>query len=361
MSNEFLCNYTKRRLKVLILFFIFLNFSSNIFAQEKTDSSTAEKKFNPGELIMHHIGDSHEWHIAGDLAIPLPIILYSSEQGFDCFSSARFEDGLVHGKQNYKLEHNHIVVTDAEGKANEEATDKLWDLSITKNVTALFISIFILFFVCISVARTYVRNPGQAPKGLQSFIEPIIVFVRDDIAKPAIGEKKYARYMPYLLTIFFFIWINNLLGLIPFFPGGANLTGNIAIPMTLAAATFIITILSGNAHYWKHIFAMPGVPKAVLIILTPIEILGIFIKPFVLMVRLFANITAGHIVLLVFFCLIFIFGDSNPVAGYITAGPSIAFTIFINCLELLVGALQAYVFTFLSAIYFGMAVAGDHH
>lgn len=342
-------------------FFILVFLSANVFAEAQGDSAVADHKFHPGELIMHHIADAHEWHIAGELAIPLPIILYSSEKGLDCFSSAAFEEGIVHGKQDYKLEHDHILVVHADGKEDEQATAGLWDLSITKNAAALLISLCILLAVFLSVAKAYTRNQGKAPKGLQSLLEPIILFIRDDIARPSIGEKKYAKFMPYLLTIFFFIWINNLLGLIPFFPGGANLTGNIAFPMTLAAVTFIITVLNGNSHYWRHIFAMPGVPKAVLIILTPIEILGIFIKPFVLMVRLFANITAGHIVLLVFFCLIFIFGETNPTAGYITAIPSILFTVFINCLELLVGALQAYVFTFLSAIYFGMAVTEEHH
>lgn len=315
------------------------------------------KKFNAGEMIMEHIGDSHEWHLFGHTHLPLPIILYTPT-GLELFSSSRLAEGAIYN--SYKLEKNHIKVVDASGMINEEASSKIIDISITKNVASMLFSISIMLLVFLSVAKAYTRNSGKAPSGLQSMIEPIILFIRDDIAKASIG-KKYERYMPYLLTIFFFIWINNLLGLIPIFPGGANLTGNIAVPLTLACFTFVITILSGNAHYWKHIFAMPGVPKWVLVILTPIEVLGIFIKPFVLMVRLFANITAGHIVLLVFFCLIFIFGQNSPTTGYITAIPAILFTVFINCLELLVGLLQAYVFTFLSAIYFGMATAEDPH
>jgi len=325
--------------------------------EEIADEGHAEnKKFDAGELIMEHISDAHDWHLWGHTHLPLPIILYT-DKGIELFSSSRLAHGQVYN--GYKLVHQKIIAVDEAG--NEITGAKVLDFSITKNVASMMFSIAIMLFVFISVANAYTRNKGQAPSGLQSMIEPIIMFIRDDIAKSSIGPKKYERYMPYLLTIFFFIWFNNLLGLIPIFPGGANLTGNIAIPLTLACFTFIITTLSGNAHYWKHVFFMPGVPKWVLIILTPIEVTGIFIKPFVLMVRLFANITAGHIVLLVFFCLIFIFGQSSPVTGYVTAVPAILFTVFINCLELLVGLLQAYVFTFLSAIYFGMATAEDPH
>jgi F-type H+-transporting ATPase subunit a len=191
-------------------------------------------------------------------------------------------------------------------------------------------------------------------------IETIIVFVRDDIAKMAIGSK-YEKFMPFLLTIFFFIWINNILGLVPIIPGGANVTGNIAVPLVLATFTFVITTINGNRHYWKHIVAMPGVPKPVLLILTPIEVAQIFIRPIVLVIRLFANITAGHISMLVFFSLIFIFQEKSDLAGWGVSVASVAFTIFLNFLELLVGAIQAYVFTLLSAIYFGMAVADETH
>ncbi|MBT6747166.1 MAG: F0F1 ATP synthase subunit A, partial [Flavobacteriales bacterium] len=201
---------------------------------------------------------------------------------------------------------------------------------------------------------------GQAPTGMQSFMEPIIMFIRDDIAKPSIGDK-YEKFMPYLLTLFFFIWINNVMGLIPLIPGGTNLTGNIAIPIVLALFTFVLTTINGNAHYWKHIFVMPGVPKPILLILTPLEVVGIFIKPIVLVIRLFANITAGHIVMLVFFSLIFIFGETSVAAGYGVSVASVAFTVFLTFLELLVGVIQAYVFTLLSAIYFGMATAGGDH
>jgi F-type H+-transporting ATPase subunit a len=252
-----------------------------------------------------------------------------------------------------------VPVTEA--VIDEAVTASLWDFSITKNVVALFVSLFLLMYIFMSVAKAYTRRPGQAPKGMQSLLEPIIIFVRDDIAKTSIGEKKYKKYLPYLLTAFFFIWINNLMGLVPIFPGGANLTGSISVTMTLAVITFLISTFSGNKHYWQHIFAMPGVPPWVLILLTPIEILGLFLRPFVLMIRLFANITAGHIIALSFFSLIFIFGEMSTGAGFGVSVVSIAFTVFMTCLELLVAFLQAYVFTLLSANYIGAAVEEGHH
>ncbi len=224
----------------------------------------------------------------------------------------------------------------------------------------MMISMLLMLWIFISVAKAYTRNRGKAPKGLQSFIEPLIMFVRDDVAKPSIGEKKHERYMPFLLTVFFFILINNYMGLIPIFPGGVNLTGSISVAMVLATFTLLITFFVANKHYWHHIFAMPGVPIPVLIILTPIEILGLFLRPFVLMIRLFANITAGHIIALAFFSLIFIFGEMNTGLGFGVSLFSLVFTVFMGALELLVAFLQAYVFTLLSAIYFGAAIDEGH-
>lgn len=344
---------------------MFLCVSTGAFASSSTEEDQgAAKEFNAGELIMHHIADAHDWHIMDwhghPVSIPLPVILYSQEKGLDVFLSSKFEHG--HTDHNgYRYDHGHIVALDDAGQVDQQTTAALWDLSLTKNAISLILSVVFMLLIFTSVAKAYKRNVGKAPNGLQSFIEPIILFVRDDIAKAAIGEKKYAKFMPYLLTIFFFIWINNIMGLIPIFPFGANVTGNIVVPLVLALFTFVITTINGNKHYWRHIIAMPGIPIPVLIILTPIEIMGVFIKPIVLVIRLFANIMAGHIVLLVFFCLIFIFGASSVLTGSIVAIPAIAFTIFINCLELLVGAIQAYVFTLLSAIYFGMAVAESDH
>lgn len=356
----------------LVLFILlFTNFS--VFAYEphekdKTvDVSSGAKakneeegtqKFDAGELIIEHITDSHEWHVAGHIALPLPIIIYSSETGLSVFLSSKLEHGEVY--KGFKLIKNDIVSVDEDGEVNEEASAKLWDLSITKNVASMLISIFLMLWMFISVAKTYSKNPGKAPKGMQSLLEPLIIFVRDDIAKSSIGEKKYKRYLPFLLTVFFFIWINNLMGLIPFLPGGANVTGNIAIGMTLAAIVFVITLVTANKHYWRHIFAMPGVPIGVLVLLTPIEIFGMFLKPFVLMIRLFANMLAGHIIALSFFSLIFIFAEMSTGLGFGVGVFSVAFTIFMGMLELLVAFLQAYVFTLLAAMYFGGAIDEGH-
>jgi F-type H+-transporting ATPase subunit a len=323
----------------------------------------AEEKFNAGKMILEHVADAHDWHIAGHLSIPLPVIVYASGFGFDVFSSSRFEHGhaTVHSKQNYRLNNQHIVVVNDDDTINEEKTAAIYDFSITKNVASLFFSLLVLTLVFINVAKAYTRNPNKAPKGLQSFFEPIIIFIRDDVAKASIGEKRYKKFMPYLLTVFFFIWINNMLGLIPLAPGGANLTGNVAVTMTLALFTFAITLFNANGHYWRHIFAMPGVPAWVLVLLTPIEILGLFLRPFVLMVRLFANITAGHIIALSFFSLIFIFAEMSLAAGLGFSLFTTLFTVFMMTMELLVAFLQAYVFTLLSAVYFGAAVEEAHH
>ena len=324
-----------------------------------------KEKFNAGEMILHHVQDAHSWHIAGKTSVPLPMII-KTDKGLEVFSSSVFWNEehepteVYHGNYDYKLEHEHLKVVNANGEIDEEATGKILDFSITKNVFALLFGAVLMCWLFLSVAKAYKRRPGQAPKGLQSFMEPLILFVRDDIAKPSIG-KKHEKFLPFLLSVFFFIWINNLLGLVPILPGGANLTGSISVTIVLAALTFIITMINTNGHYWRHVFAMPGVPIGVLIILTPIEILGVFLKPFVLMVRLFANITAGHIIALAFFSLIFIFGEMNAGAGLGVSVVSLAFTIFMFAMELLVAFLQAYVFTLLSAMYFGGASEDGHH
>jgi F-type H+-transporting ATPase subunit a len=209
------------------------------------------------------------------------------------------------------------------------------------------------------MARHYTNNQGKAPKGIYNLIEPLIVFVRDDLARPTIGKRADA-FVPLLLSIFFFIFVLNLFGLIPVFPGGANVTGNISITLVLALVVFITVTLNGNKYYWKHIF-MPDVPVWMYVIIIPIEILGVILKPFVLMLRLFANITAGHIIILGFFSLIFIFGNMNPNLGFAVSPLSVAFTVFMSLLELLVAFLQAFVFTLLSTIYIGMAVEEHHH
>ena len=342
---------------------IFLVVFAIFTASASPEDSNKSEKFDAGKLIMEHISDAHEWHIAGDeenaIAVPLPVILYT-DKGLKVFMSSKFE----HGRATYdgfKLnEKNQVVAVNGSNEIDEAATAKIWDFSITKNVASLFFSAALLLFIFLTVAGTYKKNPNQAPKGLQSFFEPIIIFIRDDIAKQSIGPK-YERFVPYLLTIFFFIWFGNLLGMIPLLPGGANLTGNIAVTASLAVLTFIITTVNANKNYWHHVFAMPGVPKPVLIILTPIEIMGVFLRPFVLTIRLFANITAGHIIALSFFCLIFIFGEMNKSLGLGIGVFAVAFNVFMGLLELLVALIQAYVFTLLSAIYFGAALEEPHH
>lgn len=350
------------RLKILFSALALVLFFGKVNAAEP--AAEGEKKFDAGSMIVEHITDSHEWHLWGEgdhaTAVPLPVILYSGERGLSVFSSSNFQHG--HAAYNgYKLEENgKIIAVNADGSENAAITEATWDLSITKNVFALLVSIGIMLWMFLSVAKSYTRRQGEAPKGMQSLLEPIILFVRDEIAKPSIGHK-YEKYMPYLLTVFFFIWINNLLGLIPIIPGGANVTGNIAVTMSLALITFIITSFSANKNYWRHVFAMPGVPVGVLVLLTPIELLGVVLRPFVLMIRLFANITAGHIIALSFFSLIFIFGEMSTGLGLGVSVFSVAFVIFMTMLELLVAFLQAFVFTLLSAIYFGSAVEEHHH
>ena len=343
------------------------NYTYSQHGEDNNGETGREKKFNPGEMIMGHIGDEYGWHIMtiGEkhITISLPIIVYSKHSGLSVFMSSKFH----HGRSSYKGFH----IAEGEDNPNKgkvvelvaEAEVRPYDISITKNTLSLFISIIIILWIFISVAKAYQRREEQAPKGLQSFLEPLILFVRDDIAKIAIGKKNYIKFTPFLLSIFFFILLNNLLGLVPFFPGGANLTGNIAVTGVLAMFTFAMTTINGNRNYWKHIFNTPGVPwwlKFPLPLMPIIEFLGVFIKPCVLMVRLFANITAGHIVALGFFSLIFILGDIGGVGVGIGGGVfSVAFTIFITFLELLVALIQAYVFTLLSALYLGMATE-DH-
>lgn len=337
--------------------------------------------FDPGTFIFDHIADAHDWHIISigekHISIPLPVILYSKEKGLVAFWSSKFH----HGHAEYKGFHlggegETILKTNKEGENKvievkgkivetlANGTEVLpFDISITKNIAALFFSIFIILLLFLKIANAYKQNPIAPPRGIQSLFEPIILFVRDELAKPAIG-KRYEYFMPYLLTVFFFIWINNLLGLIPIFPGGANVTGNIAVTLVLAFFTFLITNIKGNKNYWKHIINTPGVPLFLKIpplpIMPIIETLGIFIKPFVLMVRLFANITAGHIIVLGFLTLIFLFGEINQYIGYSVSVVSVFFIMFMTLLELLVAFIQAYVFTFLSALYIGMAVE-EHH
>ena len=337
--------------------------------------SHEDHEFNVSEMIMEHIKDAHEYHLWGGhdnpTSIYLPIILMDG--GMKSFSSSMFYHGetvyTTDSKTNepvsylkgiedaagyamfhekiYKLENGDLKITDGQAM-NAKPTD----LSVTRNVVALFLSFSVIILLMVGTANYYKKNGAVAPRGIAKFTEPIILFVRDDIAKANIGHK-YKKYVPYLLTIFFFIWISNLLGLIPIL--GSNLTGNITVTLFLAVCTLLVTVCSGNKNYWHHIFATPGVPVALLPIMIPIELVGILTKPFALMVRLFANITAGHIIILALISIIFI----NKSAAW--GALSVPMALFISVLELLVAFLQAYLFAMLSALFIGAAVEEAHH
>lgn len=310
---------------------------------------------DPIAAIMHHISDANEFEIFGDIILALPVIIRKADGTWSTGMSSDYKtekDGLI-------MSHSRIV----DATTHTNTIDVLIDFSITKNVFMMIISIILLMLIFFSMKSAYSKNGIKtAPKGIQSLLEPLVTFVVDDIAKPNLG-KNYEKFVPYLLSAFFFILINNLMGLIPFFPGSANLTGNIAVTLTLATITFILTNLNGSKDYWTHVFIMPGIPKPLLLILTPIEIIGLFTKPFALMMRLFANMTAGHIIILSLVSLIFILGENGSSVGGAIGGTAVAvpFVLFMNGLELLVALLQAYIFTLLSAIFIGMATEEHHH
>jgi len=323
------------------------------------NEEVAGEKLNPAKVIMEHIQDSHEFHFFTlkkedgsefHATIPLPIILYSKERGLSVFSSSKFHHG--HEAYNgYKMEHDKIHA--------EDPNEHVYDLSITKNVVQMLIALTLLVVVMLSVASKYKKGQGvtSAPKGWQNAIEPVITFVRDEVAKPNLGHK-YMKYLPYLLTVFFFILINNLFGLLP---GSANVTGNIAFTIVLGVISFFVILFSTNKHFWGHIFWFPGVPTPVRIfIMLPVELLGVFTKPFALIVRLFANMVAGHIIILSFITLIFIFGEMSGIAGWGFSPLSVGFAVFIYLIEIMVAFIQAFIFTNLTAVFIGQAFEGSH-
>lgn len=332
-------------------------------ANHEEHSEPTDIKAKIDAYKQHHVLDAHEFSLFEDEAtgahygFPLPIILW--DNGVQIFSSSKFEHGHAVAESNgnyYKLGHDEkIYKTDASGTMTGDehhpTNIKPLDFSITKNVLSIMIVAFLMFFVFSSLAKTYAKNGGIS-SGVGRFFEPIVLYVRDEIAIPNIGEKHYKKYMSFLLTVFFFIWFLNIFGLTPL---GINVTGNIAITFGLAVVTFIITNITANKNYWGHIFWMPGVPIPMKIILAPIELLGIFIKPFALMIRLYANMIAGHIVVMSLLALIFIFKNIGMGAF------SLILTFIISVIEILVAALQAYIFTMLAALYFGSAVEEHHH
>ncbi|MDR7128940.1 F-type H+-transporting ATPase subunit a [Algoriphagus sp. 4150] len=342
---------TRKFLYLSILLSAFLlSFSSMSFASGADYEDGGE---DPTGFIMHHIKDSHEWHFFNvghtHVTLSLPVIVYSADRGLEFFSSSDFQDhethafGEGHAHEGYFIDsHDHM------GRVDGAA---FTDLSITKNVAMMFLVIAVVMILSLSAAGHYKKNGAVAPKGAAAIVEPIVIFVRDEIAHKAIGPK-YKKFVPYLLTLFFFIWVGNLIGLLP---GAANLTGNIAVTATLAILTFILVNVNGNKDYWKHVFMTPGVPVPLLLVIVPVEIIGLFTKPFALMVRLFVAITAGHIVILAFIALVFIF------ESYTIGVVSTLMVTFINMIELLVATIQAYVFTLFTAMYIGSAVAEHDH
>lgn len=341
----------------------------SIAATEESEKEASE--FDVTGMIMHHIGDAYDFHIVSftngrgekvHLSLPLPVIV-GHEGALHIFMSSRFEGGktLVPAGDDYlKLYHEKVYLTDASGTIHYDdqhnvLNAKPLNLSITKNVASMLLASFLLVLLFVSVARKYSRKGALvAPKGLQLAIEPLVLYLRDDIVGAQIDKDKMNQFLPFLLTIFFFIWFNNLLGLIPFFPGGANTSGNISFTLTLAVFTFLAINLFGSKHYWKEIFTAPGTPMFLKILLVPIEFVGLFTKPFALMLRLFANITAGHIIVLSLTSVIFV------LQTVYVAPLSILLSLMIFGLEFLVALLQAYIFTLLAALFIGLAV-NEHH
>lgn len=325
----------------------------------ETEASTqrSEKKtgFDASEVIFGHVLDAHEFHFLSyegkdgkehHVSIALPVILYSPQKGWSFFSASKFGDGenIVDG---YKMEGQKIVPVDP--------GVTVYDFSLTRNVVQMIISLALLVWIMVAAAKRYKADPKKAPSGMQNAVEVVINFIRDDVAKPNLGHK-YEKYLPYLLTVFFFILINNLVGMIP---GTANVTGNIAFTMILSLISFVVILFSTNKHYWGHI-VNPPVPGFVKPIMAPVEILGIFTKPFALMIRLFANMLAGHIIIICLISMIFIFGALSSGVGWGFSPISIAFSVFIYFIEILVAFIQAYIFTNLTAVFIGQAMEGNH-
>jgi F-type H+-transporting ATPase subunit a len=378
-------------------------------------------KYDPIAPVMHHIANSNEFHIWGDIHMPLPCILYSPDNGLSFFMSSKFEHGhnavdgyVMHHGRVWRMENgpegtvhlDHEEAAHDEAHAGDEAHDahaegeshegeeaeahdeehapvvhvdgkaynliphytlneptSWFDFSITKNVFGMLLASIALLLIFVTVGRRAKKNSGKAPTGIQNAMEPFFTFIRDEVAIPMIGEKHYERFLPFIMTLFFFILFCNIVGLIPIFPFSANITGNIAVTLTLAVITFLVTTFNGNKQYWSHVLWMPGVPAPLkILILTPVEVLGLIIKPFSLMIRLFANITAGHIIILSLVGLIFLFGQNgtNAVGAGTGALIAIPFTLFMNLIELVVAFIQAFVFAMLSASYIGAAVEEGH-
>ena len=344
----------------LILTMLVMAFVMPCSIYASSDSGDGELKIK--ETIFHHLGDGYGWEVpfSHDKRIPLPVIVKDCDGNWHCFSSAKVEHGdtcegfyISHGEE-YS---GKIVGTDASGKVYRPT-----DFSITKNVLALFISMAVVMLCVLSVARWHRRNGAKAPRKTLGAIEALISFIYDGVIKSTLRDKA-PRFAPYLMTAFFFIFVMNLLGLIVIFPGGANLTGNIAVTLVLAVLTFLVTNIFGTKHYWKDIF-WPDVPlwlKFPIPIMPVIEIFGMFTKPAALTVRLFANMMGGHMIVMVLTMLIFIFAPMGAAVTGATTVVSVAFSIFMLLIDVLVSFIQAYVFTMLSTIFISLAQEEPHH
>ncbi len=327
-----------------------------------------QEVFNAGDMILDHITDKHSWHICdwkGEaVVVHLPVILLH-EGKLHCFSSARFENSdHVYGSFQLRTESPHkgrIVALEKGSDGRVGIAERLpWDFSITKTVAAMMVSSLFLVILFVFIVRNYKKRGEKAPKGIAALFEPVYLFVRDEVVYANLGKEHGDRYLPYLATLFFFIFLGNFLGIVPFFPFGANITGNISVTLVLALLTFLITMGSSTKAYWKHTFNTPGVPmwmKFPVPLMPAIEVMEIFTKPFVLMIRLFANMTAGHIIILGFVSLVLIFGQQSVALGWAVSPLTIVFGLFADALELLVSFIQAYIFTMLSANYFAGALA----
>ncbi len=361
----------KRFLSLLSLILGLFCTTVTVSAQEPQNQAPAkEEGINITEIVFGHISDSHEWHFFSTksadgkeipFAIPLPMIIYSpTNGGLKMFSASHFEE--------WHKDANGVMISNSHEGVHIEKSMKekviaddgsaVYDFSLTKNVISMFISIFILLYVLTKAAKGYKYGPMNAPKGLQNAIEVVVLFIRDEVAIPNLGKKNAPRLMPLLLTVFFFIWVNNLLGLLP---GGANFTGNIAVTLFLSIVTFIYMMVNSNAHFWSHLLNPPNVPFGVKILLVLIEIMSLIIKPVALTIRLFANMLAGHIVILSVISMIFIFAVLSKVAGAAFVPVSLAFSIFMFMLELLVAAIQAFIFTNLTSVFLGQSMEEAHH
>ena len=365
-QTPYLCAKFRRRmglksmksLLVAVFGVIMLSISPAAFAQENpVEHKESTEKFDPTTVILNHVQDAYEFHFftIGDFhaVIHLPVILYSPQKGFSVFSSSRFGHEGTEEYDGYKLADGKSIVPVEEGV-------EVYDFSLTRNVVQTFLALALFIIFMINIARRYKKGEGvtSAPSGAQGFMEPIIIFIRENVAKVNLGNR-WERYMPYLLTLFFFILVNTLFGLIP---GAANVTGNIAFTFILGIIALIVILCSTTAHFWKHLFWPPGVPFLVKVILIPVELFGVFvIKPGALIIRLFANMISGHIVILAFISLIFIFGEMNKAIGWTFSPFSVLFIVFDYFIELLVAFIQAFIFTVLTAIFIGQGFEGSDH